>query len=100
GYALAGGLLTTVTAMGGYALAMVQARTFDEAHAVLAVLIGWMAASTAGLAWLTARQRIGAGVMLALQAWLGLLGMVGLAVVLLPRLLSGPGLPPEGWYAV
>jgi hypothetical protein len=55
GYALAAGLLTTATAMGGYALGVVQSgATFDLNHAVLTMLIGCNTAGVCGLAWLAA----------------------------------------------
>jgi hypothetical protein len=101
GYALAAGMLATVSVMGGYALGVVTAgRPFDEPQGVLTVLLGALTAGIAALLWLPARQRIGAGRLLAVQAWTGLLLTVTVAVLLLPRLLRGPGVPPEAWAAV
>ncbi len=123
-YALAAGLLTTVTAMGGYALGVVQnGAAFDLNQAVLTVLIGCTTAGVCGLAWLAAAhlprllleasggvypRRLswlalpqllpGNGPLPAIQAWLGLAGVVLLAVVLLPALLYAPGVPAEAHY--
>ncbi len=104
GYALAAGLLTTATAMGGYALGVVQAEVaFDGAQGVLTILIGSGVAGACGLAWLLCilplREPV-AGPLLGVQAWLGLVGTVGLAIQLLPGLLNTPGLPPEPIYQV
>jgi hypothetical protein len=124
GYALAAGLLTTATAMGGYALGIVQSgATFDLNQAVLTVLIGCTTAGVCGLAWLAAAhlprlllpasggvypRRLswlaspqllpGNGPLLAIQAWLGLAGLMLLAMTQLPGLLYAPGLPAEAHY--
>jgi hypothetical protein len=101
GYALAAGLLSTVSVMGGHALGVVTSgRTFDDSQAVLAVLLGAVAAGVGGLLWLAARRRIGGGPLLAMQAWGGLFLTVAVAVLFLPALLRGPGLPPEKWAEV
>jgi hypothetical protein len=104
-YALAGGLLTTATAMGGYALGVVQSGVaFEFSHAVLTFLIGCTTASACGLAWLASahflRRLSAKGPLPAIQAWLGLAGTVALTAVLLPGLLYAPGVPPEAHYLI
>jgi hypothetical protein len=101
GYALAAGLLATLSSMGGYALGVVQGgKALDDSQAVLTVLIGCSTAGVFALAWLAGRRGIGAGPLLAVQSWMGLVGLVVLAAILLPGLLSGPGVPAEGRFAV
>jgi hypothetical protein len=103
GYALAAGLLTTVTAMGGYALGVVQSgAAFDFSQALLTVLIGCTTAGAYSLAWLACAHLLrllpGDGLLPAVQAWLGLTGVVALSVILLPGLLFAPGVPAEPQY--
>jgi hypothetical protein len=104
GYALSAGLLTSTTAMGGYALGVVQSgTTFEFSHAVLTVLVGSTTAGACGLAWLASARLVrrlpGEGPLLAIQAWLGLVALAALSAVLLPGLLYSPGVPSEEHYA-
>jgi hypothetical protein len=110
GYALAAGLLAVVSTMGGYALGVVQAGgVLHEGQVVFIGLLGCQVSAGAGLTWLAGRRRVGAGPLLAVQAWLGLAGVCFPALALVPLLLAEPGSFPlrfqvlgggVGWLAL
>lgn len=87
GYALSAGLLAPVSVVGGYALGVVQSGSaFDVEAMVFTALLGCQTSAIVALLWLTAQRWIGGGWTLAVQAWLGLAGLIVLTGLFVPEL--------------
>lgn len=99
GYAFAGGLMFTGTAVGGYALAVVTAGgALGPVEQVRLAVITAGSVAAWSLGWQAAARRVPGGMLLAGQTLAGLLGVAALVGVPLVRLFLSPAEPlPDEW---
>src|SRR5205823_4776551 len=74
--------------------------TLDPGRLLFMALLGCQVSAAAGLAWLLGWRCVGGGPLLAVQARLGLAGVVLLAALLFPALMTGPANAPSAPYQV